>query len=108
MNVGCEQVHTSVLTMWQHGAERIPAPLIHIASYSYYAELQHRFSSHDEKPTTGMRLLGSIPKGLFLSIAILVIHIYAATAKQPLILDSDHGYFIDDIFAMACLPMTPT
>jgi hypothetical protein len=55
-----------------------------------------------------MRLLGSIPKGLFLSIAILVIHIYAATAKQPLILDSDHGYFIDDIFAMACLPMTPT
>lgn len=55
-----------------------------------------------------MRLLGSIPKGLFLSIAILVIHIYAATAKQPLILDSDHGYFIDDIFAMACFPMMST
>ena len=58
--------------------------------------------------TTVMRLLGSIPKGLFLSIAILVIHIYVATAKQPLILDSDHGYFIDDIFAMACFPMMST
>jgi inosine-uridine nucleoside N-ribohydrolase len=54
-------------------------------------------------PPRMMSLFQSLSLGILLIIASLVDHASVDALKQPLILDSDYGPFIDDVFALGLL-----